>query len=147
MHNRQGLTLSLLWQALSDWDMWPIYLLGFTLLIPTHPILSYLTLNIRNLGFDTFQTNLLTVPVYVLFNIQLILWSWVSERINNRFLIVLLYSAWCFPLFIVLRCLPDDTNAWVRYALTVLIGGSPYVHSILGRGFLIIMVGLTKLMR
>ena len=132
MHNRQGLTIPLLWQALCDWDMWPIYLLGLTLLQPVHPIINYLTLNLRQLGFDTFETNLLTIPGYVLFAVQLLVWTRVSEKINNRFLIVLFYSVWVFPLMLALRLLPDNANTWVRYSLTVLMVGYPFVHSILG---------------
>lgn len=30
MHNRQGLTLKKLIQALSDWKLWPLYILGLT---------------------------------------------------------------------------------------------------------------------
>jgi hypothetical protein len=30
MHNRQGLTLKMIWQALCDWHMWPLYILGLT---------------------------------------------------------------------------------------------------------------------
>ncbi|UNI23858.1 hypothetical protein JDV02_009651 [Purpureocillium takamizusanense] len=131
MHNRQGLTLPLLWQALLDWDLWPIYLLGFTLLQPVQPVETYMTLNLRNLGFDTFLTNLLTIPAYVLFCIQLIFWTWVSERINNRFLVTFFFSVWMFPLILALRLLPDDASNWVRYALTTLIVGYPFVHSIL----------------
>lgn len=133
MHNRQGLTLPLLWAALMDWDLWPIYLQGLTLLLPLRPIEAYLTLNLRNLGFDTFQTNLLTVPAYALFVIQLIFWSWISEKINNRFLIVFLYSVWIFPLYLALELLPGGAGPWTRYAITALIIGYPYVHSILGK--------------
>ena len=28
MHNRQGLTPRMLWNALSDWRMWPLYIHG-----------------------------------------------------------------------------------------------------------------------
>ncbi|KAM5344337.1 hypothetical protein ACJ41O_012874 [Fusarium nematophilum] len=136
MHNRQGLTLPLLWSALMDWDLWPIYLMGITLLLPIRPIMAYLTLNLRNLGFDTFQTNLLTIPAFTLFIIQLLSWSWVSEKINNRFIIVLFYSVWIFPLYLALLLLPADASSWARYAVTALIIGYPYVHSIL--------VGLTS---
>ena len=30
MHNRQGLTLKMIWQALCDWRLWPLYILGLT---------------------------------------------------------------------------------------------------------------------
>ncbi|TLD04435.1 uncharacterized protein PgNI_11982 [Pyricularia grisea] len=136
MHNRQGLTLKLLWKALSDYDLWPIYLMGFTVLMPLRPINAYFTLNLRNLGFTTLQTNLLTVPAHTIFVFQLIFWSWVSERIKNRFLVVSFSFVWMLPLFIALAVLPRDASAWGRYAITILIVGYPYVHSIL--------VGLTS---
>ena len=132
MHNRQGLTLKLLWRALMDYDLWPIYIIGFTLLIPTKPVTAYLTLSLREMGFDVFTTNLLTIPAFAIFIVQLIFWSWVSEKINNRFLVVLFYSLWVLPLFITLAVLPDDAERWGRYAMMTLIIGYPYVHSILG---------------
>jgi hypothetical protein len=61
MHNRQGLTFRMLWECFSDYHMWPIYLIGLTWTIPTGPMTSYLTLQLRSLGFTTFETNLLTV--------------------------------------------------------------------------------------
>jgi hypothetical protein len=60
MHNRQGLSPKALWNSLTDWDMWPIYLIGFTWTIPFTPETTYITLTCKALGFDTFQTNLLT---------------------------------------------------------------------------------------
>ncbi|KAF7588748.1 hypothetical protein BBP40_005244 [Aspergillus hancockii] len=130
MHNRQGLTLKLLWASLTDYDLWPLYAISFTLLIPTNPISAYLTLNLKTLGFDTFQTNLLTIPAYVLFLIQLVFWSWVSERINNRMVIVLFYSFWVLPLLLALELLPSTASPWSWYAVTVLLIGFPYIHSI-----------------
>lgn len=112
MHNRQGLTPKLLWQSLMDWDLWPVYLLGLTWSIPAQPITAYITLNLKSLGFDTFETNLLTVPAYVLFLLQLIFWTWVSERINNRFLIVLMCQFWMLPLVIALEVLPVGASPW-----------------------------------
>ncbi|CAI7661381.1 unnamed protein product [Penicillium bialowiezense] len=130
MHNRQGLTLKLLWDALMDYDLWPMYVISWTMLIPTNPPTAYLTLFLKSLGFDTFQVNLLTIPGYVLFLIQLVFWSWVSEKINNRMAVVLFYSLWCFPLLLALELLPSGASAWSWYALTVLIIGFPYIHSI-----------------
>lgn len=63
MNNRQGLDFRMLWDCVTDWHMWPIYLLGLTWLIPSTPSTAYLTLQLRSLGFGTFETNLLTVSV------------------------------------------------------------------------------------
>lgn len=132
MHNRQGLTLNLLWEALCDYDLWPIYLLGITWTIPATPITAYLTLNLKSLGFDTFGTNLLTIPAYVLFGIQLLWWTWVSERWNNRFGIVLVCMIWCFPLVLALELMPATASPWSWYACSALLVGYPYIHAILG---------------
>ncbi|KFY24878.1 hypothetical protein V491_01981 [Pseudogymnoascus sp. VKM F-3775] len=130
MHNRQGITLKLLWAALMDCDLWPLYVISMTLLIPTIPVGAYLTLNLRGLGFNTFETNLLTIPAYALFLVQLIFWTWYSEKINNRGAIVLVYCFWCLVLLLALEFLPSTASAWSWYALTVLMIGVPYVHSI-----------------
>jgi hypothetical protein len=64
MHNRQALSPKMLWETLQDYHMWPIYLIGLTWLIPTNPMTSYLTLQLKAIGFSTFETNLLTVLLY-----------------------------------------------------------------------------------
>jgi hypothetical protein len=134
MHNRQGLTPSLLLSALLDYDLWPIYLLGLTWSIPATPITAYITLNLKALGFNTFQTNLLTVPAYVLFLIQLIFWTWLSERLkgNTRFFIVLVSQIWMLPLVLALELLSAKASPWIWYSVTILLVGYPYIHAILG---------------
>lgn len=147
MHNRQGLTLTLLWEALCDYDLWPIYLLGITWTIPATPITAYLTLNLKSLGFDTFGTNLLTIPAYVLFGIQLLWWTWVSERWNNRFGIVLVSMIWCFPLVLALELMPSNASPWAWYACSALLVGYPYIHAILGEYFCLQTLGCLGLRR
>lgn len=66
MHNREGITLTMMWKAIKDVDMWPIYLIGLTFGMPAGPPDQYLTLTLRRLGFDTFDTNLLSIPAQVL---------------------------------------------------------------------------------
>ena len=131
MHNRQPLQPSLLWDALKDHDMWPIYLIGLSWLIPTNPITSYLSLQLKSLGYTTFETNLLTIPAYVLFIINLLFWTWLSEKINERLLLGLVSQFWPLPLLIALEVLPVEAPRWGRYALTIMLVGSPYVHAIL----------------
>jgi hypothetical protein len=60
MHNRQGLSFKMFFESLMDYHMWPIYLLGLSWLIPSNPMTSYLTLQLKAIGFNTFTTNLLT---------------------------------------------------------------------------------------
>ncbi|CAI6259293.1 unnamed protein product [Periconia digitata] len=131
MHNRQALSISMFWQCLKDYHMWPIYALGFTWLIPTTPMTSYLTLQLRSIGFDTFQTNLLTIPAYVIFILQLLFWTWLSEKLNQRLLIGLISQIWALPLVIALKLLPASASHWARFTVSTLLVGHPYVHAIL----------------
>jgi hypothetical protein len=65
MHNRQAITPKLLWKSLCDFDLWPIYAIGLTFGIPPNPSDQYLTLTLRGLGFDTFDSNLLSIPAQI----------------------------------------------------------------------------------
>ncbi|KAL9083091.1 MAG: hypothetical protein Q9165_008670 [Trypethelium subeluteriae] len=131
MHNRQAVTPVLFWHAISDYHMWPIYLLGFSWLLPSQPMTQYLTLQIKSLGFSTFETNLLSIPAYVIFIIILLLITPLSEAINQRFLVALLSQIWVLPLLIALEVLPGSASAWTRYALVTLLYAEPYAHAII----------------
>ena len=65
MHNRQAVDLKGLWLSMKDYNLWPIYIIGLVFQLPTGPPDQYLTLTLRNLGFDTFAANLLTIPSQV----------------------------------------------------------------------------------
>jgi hypothetical protein len=97
-------------ECLMDWHLWPIYLIGLTWLLPNNPITAYLTLQLKSLGFSTFNTNLLTIPAYVLFILQLLFWTWLSERINQRFLVGLMSQVWALPLLIALELIPAKVS-------------------------------------
>lgn len=133
MHNRQGLNPRLFWNALSDFDLWPIYLLGLSAFIPVTPPQAYITLTCKALGFNVFETNLLTIPAYTLFIAQLLFWTWVAERLNQRLLIVLISQIWALPLLIALETLPPvfHNSNWVKWTLSTLLIGYPYPHAVL----------------
>lgn len=133
MHNRQGLSFKLFWEAITDYDLWPIYLLGLTWSIPMTPPTAYITLTCKALGFDTFQTNLLTIPAYVLFIVQLLFWTSIAEKANQRLFLGLLAQFWVFPCLIALEVLPKHfPNAnWSKWVITTLIIGHPYVHAVI----------------
>ncbi|KAL1961791.1 hypothetical protein VTN77DRAFT_1041 [Rasamsonia byssochlamydoides] len=129
MHNRQAVTPKLLWEALCDYDMWLIYLLGLTWMIPPSPASNYITLELKSMGFNTFQTNLLTIPAYVIFIVNLGFWTWVSERINQRLLLGAMAEVWNLVLLIALEVLPADASPWARWTILILLIGSPYMHA------------------
>jgi hypothetical protein len=135
MHNRQAITLKLWWDSITDYHMWPIYLIGLTWGMPMAPPVAYLTLTLKAIGFTTFQTNLLVIPSSVLFIFQLFFWTWLSEKVNSRILLSLASQLWVLPLLIAFETLPASFphDHWVRYALSTLIVAYPYVHAILGK--------------
>lgn len=62
MNNRQAITPKILWACLTDYDLWPLYLIGLIVYISQSPPTKYITLILRGSGFDPFTTNLLTIP-------------------------------------------------------------------------------------
>jgi hypothetical protein len=70
MHNRDAASPKGLWKALKDYDLWPIYAMAVTQFVPQGTPASYLTLTIKRIGFNTFNTTLLTIPSSVLYIIN-----------------------------------------------------------------------------
>ena len=73
---------------------------------------------------------MLTIPSYTLFIINLLFWTWVSEKTNQRFLTGLVSQVWCLPLLIALETVPNNVSKWVKFTLATLLVGAPYVHAI-----------------
>ena len=134
MHNRQAVNLKLLWESLRDYDMWPIYLIGLSWTIPFTPETNYLSLTLRSIGFNVFETNLLVIPSSVLFILQLLFWTWFSEKFNQRFFIGFLSQIWAIPLVAALAALPLKFHGaqWARFAISSLCVGYPYAHATIG---------------
>lgn len=126
MHNRQAITLTLLWKCLKDYDLWPMYLLGLTVYIPPTPIQNYLTFIIREMGFSPMQANLLAIPGFFLFGVNLLIISRISELVSERSLISMISNVWMLPFFIALNVLPTTSSYWIRYALLSCVLAYPY---------------------
>ncbi|KAK1756621.1 major facilitator superfamily domain-containing protein [Echria macrotheca] len=132
MHNRQAITPRRLWEALKDYDLWPLYLIGLIEFIPSTPPTQYITLTLRNLGFSPFTTNLLTIPYNVFHIINLILLTRLSEKLNERAFVALLQPIWTLPCLIALRWWPGViVDKWGTYALVTVLTSYPYAHAIL----------------
>ncbi|KAL4779969.1 putative MFS transporter [Aspergillus varians] len=129
MHNRQGLSLSMLWQSLKDYDLWPIYAIGILFEIPTSPPKSYLNLSLRAIGFSTFETTLLGIPVTVFSAINLLLVTELTERFNDIAIIGILTQLWSLPLLIVLYRSASTLSNWGLYAVTFVLLGWPSPHA------------------
>ncbi|OSD03364.1 MFS general substrate transporter [Trametes coccinea BRFM310] len=130
MHNRQGLSVKMIWNILKDWRMWPIYALGITFMVPVNPPQTYLTLSLKNLGYTTTQANLLSIPSKVLGVILLLIFCYLSEIIDSRVVSTVLLQFWALPLLVALYTFNQQTSPWVYFAVVTLITGFPYVHPV-----------------
>ncbi|KAL1836228.1 hypothetical protein VTJ49DRAFT_5409 [Mycothermus thermophilus] len=131
MHNRERITLRLLWKSLKDYDLWPLYILGLTFQIPMIPVGQYLTLTLRGLGFTTFQTNLLTIPFTVGHIVTMLALSYIAEIVKELTFVAMSGQIWVLPFLIYLNVV-DTTkvNRWVIYAVTTLLLSYPNAHPI-----------------
>ncbi|TEB38748.1 MFS general substrate transporter [Coprinellus micaceus] len=130
MHNREGLSVRMIWDAAADWRMWPLYAVGLTHMMPVGPPQVYLTLSLRNLGFSTTETNLLTIPSVVVGATMLLFTAYISEKINSRVLATMILQVWALPLLIAMYTFSSQTSQWVYFAVVTLVTGFPYVHPI-----------------
>ncbi|KAI1346501.1 major facilitator superfamily domain-containing protein [Xylaria sp. FL0043] len=131
MHNRQAITPSGLWNAAKDFDLWPIYLLAFFADIPQSAPTTYLVIILRSLGFNTYVTNLLTVPSAVAHVFALVGITWLSERFKERTGFAAVQSLWTLPLLIAFRFWPGTVkDAWGTYALVTVLLSYPSSRAI-----------------
>ncbi|KAB5583568.1 major facilitator superfamily domain-containing protein [Coniochaeta sp. 2T2.1] len=131
MNNRQAVGPNRLLKAAKDWEMWPLYLIGLTAYIPPSPPSTYLSYILRKLGFSVFQANLLAIPSQFLFAVNLVIVSWVSEKVKERSMISSVSNIWILPWLVALVTLPAAASPWTRYALLTGLLSYPYCHAIL----------------
>jgi hypothetical protein len=132
MNNREPITPRRLWLAAMDYNLWPVYLLGYLAYIPQGPPNTYLTLSLKHLGFSTFNVNLLVIPSTVLHIITLLIITKVSGMLNERTLVSMTQSLWTLPCLFALRFWPGaNSNEWGTYALISILVAYPYVQPIL----------------
>ncbi|KAF4172415.1 hypothetical protein CNMCM8694_003782 [Aspergillus lentulus] len=129
MHNRQALSMGMLWRSLKDYDLWPIYIIGILFEIPTSPPKSYLSLSLRAIGFSTFQTTLLGIPVTVFAALNLLVVTELTERFQQIAAIGILTQLWSLPLLIVLYTSARTLSHWGLYAVTFVLLGWPSPHA------------------
>ncbi|OJJ50250.1 hypothetical protein ASPZODRAFT_59651 [Penicilliopsis zonata CBS 506.65] len=134
-HNRQALTLNSLWKAVRDYDLWPIYILGMIVYTPMVPVSSYITLTLKGVGFDTFVTNLLTIPYNIAHIVFLMGLTWLSERLNERTFVCIIQNIWTLPCLIALRFWPGTGSMTAdprgTYILVTVLLSYPYCNAIM----------------
>ncbi|TLS21734.1 uncharacterized protein PpBr36_09531 [Pyricularia pennisetigena] len=131
MHNREPITPKLLWQSMKDYDLWPIYILGLCFQLPMIPPQYYITLSLKSLGFDTFQTNLLTIPYYVGHIITMLGVTYIAEIWGNLTFSAMIGQIWALPLLLYMAVTDlGAVNKWVVWTVTTLLLSYPNAHPI-----------------
>lgn len=129
MNNRQPVTLKELFKSFFDYDLFPIYAIRFLIELSSGPAAAYLQLSLRQLGFSTFKTNALSIPNSILNLVTMFLFSYLSEILNSRSLLMAFNALWCISTLFPLRYWPGSgtqEHAWGTFALlTVLLGHPP----------------------
>ncbi|KAG5767992.1 hypothetical protein H9Q72_004309 [Fusarium xylarioides] len=131
MNNREAVNLPKLWKAVKDWEQWPLYIIGLMVYIPPAPFNTYLSFILRQIGFSVFEANLLAIPSQFLYAVNLLIITWLSERVQERGMLSSLSNIWIFPWVLALVVLPGDISPWVRYALITGLLSYSYCHAIL----------------
>ena len=132
MHNREPITLPMLWRSLKDYDLWPVYIIGMLFEIPTAPPKGYLSLSLKALKFTTFQTTLLGIPITVFAALNLLGMTWIAEAVGDIAVSGIFSQLWTLPLLIVQY--RESTflhnHPWSQYALIFIILGWPSMHAV-----------------
>ncbi|KIW57619.1 hypothetical protein PV05_02188 [Exophiala xenobiotica] len=131
MHNRQPITPKLLWQSISDYDLWPVYLLGLNFQTPMTTPQQYLTLILRQLGFGTFMTNLLSIPNYVGHIITMLTFTYLAEVVGQLWIFGLLAQLWALPFLAYMYAVDiNSINKWAAFGIITTLLAYPSTHAI-----------------
>lgn len=118
MHNREPLTPRLLWQSMRDYDLWPIYILGLTFQTPMSAPSNYLTLSLKEIGFDTFKTNLLVIPSKVFHVVNMLGLTYAAEVFGELTFVSLIGQLWALPFLIFINIIDiNELNKWVAWGV------------------------------
>lgn len=97
---------------------------------------------VKNFGFSTVETNLLTIPVWAVTAICIVIAGVVSDRLQQR--------GWPLIVSFVLACigyamLLGQPTRWVQFVATLFIGGGTFPQVVLVQTWLNSnMLGYTK---
>ncbi|SMR60747.1 unnamed protein product [Zymoseptoria tritici ST99CH_1A5] len=129
MHNREAITLKMIWRSLTDYDMWPIYAIGILFEIPSSPPKAYISLALKHLHFSSFNITLLHIPITVLTAINLFWITAVCMRFGQVALFGVLTQLWALPLLVISLTVMSDFSPWAQYVVSMLLIAQPSMQA------------------
>ncbi|GLA05031.1 hypothetical protein AnigIFM60653_005100 [Aspergillus niger] len=131
MHNRQPLTAKLVWMSIKDFDLWPLYIVGILFSAPYTTVSQYFTLQLKDYGFSTFNTILLSLPYSAIGIITRILLTYAGEIFGSLAWMGVLAQLWCLPFLIYMNVVDlSQTNKWIVWSILTLFLGFPNAHAL-----------------
>jgi hypothetical protein len=110
--------------------MWGLYFIGLVAYIPATPVSGYLSLTLKNLGFTTFNSNMLTIPAAAIQIITMLVLANSSEYFNERTWHCVFGEFWIAPLLATLLAFPNNNEyLWGKFSVTTLVSGCKYSSS------------------
>jgi hypothetical protein len=108
---------------MKDFDLWPIYILGLTFQTPMSTPANYLTLSLKELGFDTFKTNLLVIPTKIFHVINMLGLTYAAEVFGELTFTALIGQIWAFPFLLFINLVDiNNINKWLAWiVMTILL--------------------------
>ncbi|KAF8835336.1 MFS general substrate transporter [Paxillus ammoniavirescens] len=72
------------WAAFTDWQVWALAIVQFSIGVPAYGITYFLPTIINNFGYTTSISQLLTVPPYALATVNVLVFAHFSDKFNVR---------------------------------------------------------------
>lgn len=131
MGNREAISFKQFVRTISDFDLWPLYIVAFFFDIGVFPTAAYKSINLRLLGFSTTQINLLTIPIEVFNAINMVLLAWFSDYFNERAFFCLFTQVWMLICIVIEYTAAHKLSPWSQYVMMFFIIGFPKCQAII----------------
>jgi hypothetical protein len=92
---------------------------------------EYMTFTLHMVDIGTFASNIITVPGWALWVVNILALTWLCEWLNERLLLSLWSQIWMIPPLIALIMLPENRNAWQTYGVVLAMLAQPFIHATL----------------
>ncbi|KAG0674411.1 hypothetical protein C6P40_000403 [Pichia californica] len=131
MNNREGVSVKQFIKTLTDFDLWPLFILFFVFEIPQNPIKAYLNINLKKLKFGRDEIIYLNIPIEFLTSVTLVLITLLSETVNERSFISTIQQLWIMIVVCVEYTRYNDIGPWGQYVIMFFAIGNPSAQAIM----------------
>lgn len=125
MSNREGISFRQFLKTLTDFDLWPLYIVSFFFDIGVYPTKAYQSINLKRLGFSTTVINVLNIPIQAFGAFTFLLWAFLSDYFNERGIIGFFSQIWMLIFIVIEYTCAHKLSPWAQYVMMFFIIGFP----------------------